>query len=604
MHQEEETPRAGNYKPCEDLQGLSSCVSPWRLLQRVPTARTGFRNTSDKLRVMPNIEKNTEGKGKRRDTEVSGLYQGDDYPQCRYLDTCTENESKSPTTSTSGTEERSHFHFRSSSSCCRFVQVRHNSQRHLIALPVDGRASSLAGDTFQGGEDIASILSATFNIPYQYKVVGLIGPLFVDCRGKIAKDGRETSVVLPLALLRHPDAAFVDCYYNEKFAEDGKVERHEFELLLYPRPRHEKEQEGICKLTSQTSEASFIDSEAVSLTSDNLSQEKQPDEPMPCYQLSHAEQADMINIAQVLLECNSIELPVYMALVDGIMKKNQDLSRVYHEHLVRVEESSWDTNSSSSGSNKSKSSLDEFESYRDGRYSYFYQSVDKMMEDIREIACSMKPIFPVNAETATVELRNSAESLNTSSWSVDTAKEQEEKPKISNVLIHAAAILVHQGRISLEAATILVSTFARERSPLVSAIHKYYSIHRDFSQFLNMLEWLSTDGNNMVCCIDHYNGESDGNVKLNRSVEATLDDWNDGEAQRHLDMEYDILFDQVSEWDDFGPLEIATLRICASRSIPGLITALRTFKTASEKGRADFRKAVRNCVDQFLKRQV
>jgi hypothetical protein len=571
---------------------------------------------------MTDIEKNTEGKGKRHDTEVRGLYKGDDRPQCRYMDNCNEKESKSSSISTSATEERSHFHFRSGSSCCRFVQVRHNSQRHLIALPIHGRASSSAGDTFRREEDIASILSATFNIPYRYKVVGLIGPLFVDCRGKIAKDRKETSVVLPLALLRHPDAAFIDCYYNEKFAEDGKVERHEFELLLYPRPSQEKEQEGICKLTNRTSEVSFIDSEAASLTSDNLSQEKQADvESMLCYQLSHAEQADMIDVAQVLLECNEIKLPVYMALVDGIMKKNKDLSHVYHEPLVRVEKSSWDSNSSSSGSKKSKSSLDEFEGYHEGRHSYFYQSVDKMMEDIHEIACSMKPIFPTNAATSTLELRNSAESLNTSSWSVDTAKEQEEKPKISNdlihaaaiqgekpkisnELIHAAAILVHQGRISLEAATILVSTFARESNPLVSVIHKYYSIHRDFSQFLNMLEWLSTDGNNMAFCVDHNNGESDVNNKLNRSVEATLGDWNNDEGQKHLDMEYDVLFDQVNEWDDFGPLEIATLRICASRSIPGLITALRTFKAASEKGRADFRKAVRSCVDQFLKRQV
>jgi hypothetical protein len=185
---------------------------------------------------------------------------------------------------------------------------------------------------------------------------------------------------------------------------------------------------------------------------------------------------------------------------------------------------------------------------------------------------------------------------------VETAITQEEKSKISNELIHAAAILVHQGRITLEAATILVSTFTRERNPLVSAIHKHYTIHRDFSQFLNMLEWLSTDGYNKALFIDRSHGE--GHVKLDRYDDASLDDLSNDGGQQHLDMEYEVLFEQVGEWDDFGPLEIAALRMCASQSIPGLISAIRNFKDASEKGRVEFRKAVRCCVDQFLERPV
>lgn len=733
MYQEEETPRAGNNKSCEDRWDFS-CASSSRSLPKLPApaeVKDGpVENTSRSLRLANNIGSNSETKG-RRDDDVTarGRCREDDYPQCRYLDTSNETESRSLSTATDVTEAASHFKFQNDSSRCRFVQVRHKNQRRLIALPIHDKTSSSASDSFRRRDDIANVLGAAFNVPCKYQVVGLIGPFFEDVRGKQAQENKETSVVLPLALLGHPDADFIGRCYNENAPEDEDIDRHDFELLLYPHPIQEQAYEHVLKPPGQTSEMSCVESkhaiektfneigeycaqndesgstedckeknaidrygqlgrflvefighqvscnnfslsqghtllrhlvllppktrevgtsstiinpnesclpgeaynvdvvfqgayqvakwiqdsvylaEALKMISDNLSQEKNIDSSLR-YDMSHADQGDMIDIAQVLLECKDIELPVYMALVDGILQKNQDLSRVYHEHLIRMEEEWWDTASESSGSKKSQSSCTEFEDNYKGRYSYFYQSIDKMMEDIRKLACYLKPIFPVPTDTSQMEMfaerRRTAEALDESSWSMEGIKIQEDQSIISNELIHAAATLVDKGRISLEAATILVSTFARESNPVVVAIYEYYVNHKDFSQFLNMLEWLTKEGRSLaISCADNAeNNVAENHLKAQSIDEATVCNSKNDAVQSHLDLEYDVLFEEVSKWNDFGPLEIATLHICAGQRLPELTAALRAFNNASERGRMAFQRAIRKCVDQSMKRYL
>jgi hypothetical protein len=89
-----------------------------------------------------------------------------------------DTESKSLSTSTSIIDTTSDLQFRNDISLCRFVQVRHKNERHLIALPVYGKSPSSSIDSLRRREDIASTLGAAFHIPSQYRVVGLISPFF------------------------------------------------------------------------------------------------------------------------------------------------------------------------------------------------------------------------------------------------------------------------------------------------------------------------------------------------------------------------------------------------------------------------------------------
>jgi len=127
-------------------------------------------------------------------------------------------------------------------------------------LPVYGKSPSSSIDSLRRREDIASTLGAAFHIPSQYRVVGLIGPFFDARSREFKKENKEASVVLPLTILDHPEATFIERYHHENISADEGAARHEFELLLYPHPIQDDEDEKSNASLEQRSEANKSES--------------------------------------------------------------------------------------------------------------------------------------------------------------------------------------------------------------------------------------------------------------------------------------------------------------------------------------------------------
>ena len=778
MNQGEETPRACNSRLCASgNEGLWN-VSVASVSAIMPDPQENCKIDTSSLKVLGvKFEKKENAINDGRGFE-SGC--ATDYPQCRFANTSVDTESKSMSTSTSINDTTSDFQFHNDVSLCRFVQVRHKNERHLIALPVCSKSPSSSVDSLRRREDIASTLGAAFHIPTQYRVVGLIGPFFDAHSREFKKENKDTSVVLPLTILDHPEATFIDRYYHENISADEGTARHEFELLLYPHPIQDDEDKKSSLSLEQRPEANMSDStkarhplshendqnsipsydsevtygqddeearvvymrlgrflagfigeqmhcnnlspfqgcillqqlvpfpqlckekcgvnqdqlsgislpyeaynvdvvfqgayqvakwtqspsylvDVLKLIADNLSREmafttnvsfekednegiysqlKAPSISSRCYEMNHLDQGDMIDIVQVLLECEDIELPSYMALVDAILKKKQVVSRVYHDHLVRMKQE-WRSGASTYPVNESsqsqKMSIPAFNNDTENEYSEKVRcsddkSLDMIMEDIRALARFLDPIFQVAEDISDTEENSDLDStvLDSYAWSKESEPERMQNIT-SDDLISDTARLVDQGRISLESAMELVSTFAR-------------SSNKDFTQFSNMLEHLAQDGeggdtarklNNLLesskrgnketsvesQCTEEsitFNSQMMSECLVNHNDGSLASRSNDEEARynRHydhqgatgtpnlLDWRYTALFDEVSKWDDFGPLEMATLQICITQEHPELKAALSKFHDFLHRGRMELRKTVQKCVNESIEHQI
>jgi len=780
MNQGEETPRACNSRFCASgNEGLWN-VSGASVSAIIPDPQENCKLIDDS--PLKNLGVNFEKKENAND-EGRGFESGcaTDYPQCRFTNTSMDTESKSLSTSTSIIDTTSDLQFRNDISLCRFVQVRHKNERHLIALPVCGKSPSSSIDSLRRREDIASTLGAAFHIPSQYRVVGLIGPFFDARSREFKKENKEASVVLPLTILDHPEATFIDRYYHENISADEGAARHEFELLLYPHPIQDDEDEKSNASLEQRSEANKSDStkaryplslendqysipsydsevtygqddeearvvymrlgrflagfigeqmhcnklspfqgsillqqlvpfpqlckdqhevnqdqlsrislpyeaynvdvvfqgayqvakwtqspsylvDVLKLIADNLSREmtltanvsfekednegicksqlKAPFISSQCYEMNHLDQGDMIDIVQVLLECEDIELPGYMALVDAILKKKQVVSRVYHDHLVRMKQQ-WRPGASSYPVNESsqsqKMSIPAFNNDTGNEYSDKVRcsdekSLDMIMGDIRALARFLDPIFQVAEDISDTEENSDFDNtvLDSYAWSKESESERIQNIT-SNDLISDTARLVDQGRISLEIAMELVSTFAR-------------SSNKDCTQFLHMLEYLAQDGeggdtvhklNNLLesskqenkersvesQCTEEsitFNSQRMPECLVNHNDESLASRSNEDEAsyKRNYDHQgatetpnlpdwrYTALFEEVGKWDDFGPLEMATLQICIAQEHPELKAASSKFHDFLQRGRMELRKTVQKCVNESIEHQI
>ena len=620
------------------------------------------------------------------------------YPQCRFPTPRPDAEDGSAGTETSVADSASENQFRVLPRC-RFVQVRHNNERHLFALPFEKTSPSV--DCLRYRDELASAFGAAFKIPPEYRVVGLIGPFF-----EYDSEEKQGTVVLPLAILGHPEATFIDRYYNEFVQEGEEIARHEFELLLYPHPTQENGKgQNSTKDTTSTSDTSnknceifdqvssqdqasvdynessdkqedrdvyrrlglflvtFIRqqvqchvlshvqgetllrhlllqqsdtslhlssmwlsydaynvdvvfqgayhvakwiqnpkylAQALSLIADNLSRESSTarassttisndEHGERCRSdtsfddVSHLDQGEMIKIAQVLLECGDIELPNYMALVDAILTKNKDIVYAYHKNLLRMEEE-WLV-AEYRARKTSLSSLDDVDNFQ----SFGAKSLDIIMGDIRYIALCLNPILAVLDTDDSDDVERLVDN-----WSNEDDEESidpsSQLMSITDELVHAAATLVDQDRISLEAATKLVSSYAREDNPLVKSIHDYCLRHNDFEEFLQMLEYL-IHAEGMESC-------NDNEENYHPEVEK-------GEVKNAMDpstpiIAYDVFLEEVAKWEDFGQLELAALRMCIAKKHPELREILHTFYEATQKRSNEFHKTIRSLVDRSI----